>query len=332
MFGWKDQRIKVHCVLSCMCEVVKRHSEVDYRPFYFNVWEEQFGISEAGLSYYSDHFTPSRLIKWYERMFVVRVAQWHDPLEDPSANAARLTELVEQALPHRHVVVQIDMSLMPERENKFNLRPFPHYVMVSATEQEDEWYMLDADMKWEGIVRRDQVLQAFVQNAYPDGFYMDASSITAPSTDDIIAYFYDAFNLEGNALVSELRSLVARLAEDPHKVTQLGDALKHLYVIVIRKYGYDYALMFFHDELQLPRDNYEYWAQQIRDLVQAFNTIQFLAVKMSLTGETKQLASISETLAKAEAIERGIKSELKRELHLWTAVRSENVKRGTTHV
>lgn len=329
MFGWKDQRIKVHCVMSCMCEVVKRHSDVDYRPFYFNVWEEQFGVSEAGLSYYSSSFTPARLMHWFQRMFGVLTVQWHDPQQDAAANAAKLVELVEQAGPERHVVVQIDMSLMPERENKFNLNPFPHYVMVSATEREEEWFMLDADMKWEGLVSRDQVLQAFIQNVYPDGFYMDASAIRKPSPDDVIAYFYDGFHLEKNELVSGLRTLVGQCAEDPDKLSALGDALKHLYVIVIRKYGYDYALMFFHDELGLPRENYEHWAQQIRDLVQAFNTLQFLAVKMSLTGGTKQLASIMDTLTKAEAIERGIKSELERELHLWTAAQCANVEGGT---
>ncbi|KRF07125.1 hypothetical protein ASG89_17400 [Paenibacillus sp. Soil766] len=329
MFGWKDQRIKVHCVLSCMCEVVKRHSNVDYRPFYFNVWEEQFGWHASGLSYYSDSFQPTRLMEWNERLFGIRSVQWHDPHQDPATNAAKLVELVEQAPRHRHVVVQIDMSLMPERENKFNLNPFPHYVIVSATDREDEWFMLDADMKWEGTVSREQLLLAFVHNAYPDGFYMDATTIQAPTPENIIAYFYDAFHLDKNELVTGLRTLVARLTEDPAKIASLGDALKHLYVIVIRKYGYDYALMFFHDELQLPRDNYEYWAQQIRDLVQAFNTLQFQAVKMSLTGSTGQLTSILETLDKAEAIERGIKSELKRELTLWSAAQYANVKGGT---
>ncbi|MNR09471.1 hypothetical protein D3C85_1256730 [compost metagenome] len=189
--------------------------------------------------------------------------------------------------------------------------------------------MLAADMKWEGTVSREQLIHSFVQNAFPDGFYIDAPHIQQPTPENVIAYFYDAFYLDRNELVTGLRTLVARLTEDPAKISSLGDALKHLYVIVIRKYGYDYALMFFHDELQLPRDHYEYWAQQIRDLVQAFNTLQFLAVKMSLTGGTKQLTSILETLNKAEAIERGIKSELERELNLWSAAQYANVKGGT---
>ncbi|WP_201318752.1 DUF6005 family protein [Paenibacillus sp. EPM92] len=319
MFGWKEQRIKVHCVVSCLCEVVKRYSDVDYRPFYFGVWDAEFAWTEAGLSYYSDTIQHERSMKWYERMFGTRVIQWHDRHQDSAANAVRLVELVENAPKHRHVVVQIDMSLMPERDNKFNLNPFPHYLLVSSTEREGEWFMLDADMKWEGVVSREQVLQAFVHNPYPDGFYIEALAIQAPTPNTVVSYFYDGFNLHGNELVSKLRALVSRLAGEPEKLPQLADALKHLHVIVIRKYGYDYAFMYFHDELQLPREHYEHWAQQIRDLVQAFNTMQYMAVKLSLTGRTELLPSLLETLDKAEAIERGLKQELERELALWSA-------------
>ncbi|MCA0757542.1 Petrobactin biosynthesis protein AsbE [Paenibacillus sp. N4] len=319
MFGWKEQRIKVHCVVSCLCEVIKRHSDVDYRPFYFHVWDSDFSVTDSGLSYYAEEAGHGVPMDWYERLFGIRTVQWHDPARDPAANADRLAELVENAPKHRHVVVQIDMSFMPERENKYNLSPFPHYVLVYATGRSDEWYMLDADMKWEGIVSREQVLQAFVQNRYPDGFYIEADSVRAPAPEAVAAYFYDRHDPEKNELVAGLRKLAVRMAAQPERLPQLAEALKQLHVIVIRKYGYDYALMFFHDELELPRDNYEHWAQQIRDLVQAFNTVQFTAVKISLTGRADLLPSLLDTLDKAEAIERGIKLELERELVLWSA-------------
>ncbi|MEK3883840.1 DUF6005 family protein [Paenibacillus sp. PL2-23] len=319
MFGWKEQRIKVHCVVSCLCEVIKRHSDVDYRPFYFHVWDSDFSVTEAGLSYYSETEGHGVSMEAYERLFGIGTVQWHDPGKEPEANAARLVELVENAPPHRHVVVQIDMCLMPKRENTFNLNPFPHYVLVYASEVEGEWYVLDADMKWEGMVERETVLQALIRNPYPDGFYIEAESVRRPRPEEVAAYFYERHAPERNELVDGLRKLIVDMAANRETLPRLGDALKQLHVIVIRKYGYDYALMYFHDELDLPRDNYEHWAQQIRDLVQAFHTVQYIAVKMSLTSRADMLPSLLDTLDKAEAIERGIKLELERELKLWQA-------------
>ncbi|MDQ1914163.1 DUF6005 family protein [Paenibacillus sp. GD4] len=321
MFGWKEQRIKVHCVASCLCEVVKRYSEIDYRPFYFGVWDEPFAVNENGLSYFSPDFKHERMLRWHEHLFGSRVSRWHDAHLGAERNAQRLIELVADTNDHFHVVVQIDMSLLPERENKFQLSPFPHYVLVSATEKNEEWYLLDADMKWEGRVDRDWVVQAFVGNPYPDGFVIETQHLRSPDEADVSSFFYDSCPASSSPLASSLRAMITSYASDSVKLPQLADALKHLHVIVIRKYSYDYALMFLHDELGLGREHYEHWAQQIRDAVQAYNTVQYIAVKMALTGRTNQLPSVMEALDRADDLEQRLKKELEREVSLWSAMR-----------
>ena len=55
----------------------------------------------------------------------------------------------------------VDMSLLPERENKFHQKPFPHYLMISKTEKEEEWFMLDPDFRWEGNMEREKYFTLF---------------------------------------------------------------------------------------------------------------------------------------------------------------------------
>ncbi|WP_281890734.1 DUF6005 family protein [Paenibacillus sp. YYML68] len=319
MFGWKDQRIKVHCVTSCLCEVVKRYSEIDYRPFYFGIWDEPFGVLEQELRYYDPAFTHERLMNNFEQLFGGTVTRWHKAERSAEDNAKRLIELVEHGREGQHVIVQVDLSLIPERENEFKLSPFPHYVLISAGEKREEWYMLDADLKWEGALSRERVLDAFIRNPYPDGLLVDATSLRVPSIEQVTAAFARTHHPESNPLVTRLRGLLAHYAVAPERLPRLVDALQHLHVIVIRKYSYDYALMYFHDQMKLDPDHYEQWAQRIRDLVQAFTTFQYRTVKLALTGRIELLPSLEEQLDRVEALEKSLKLELKRLLDGWLA-------------
>ena len=47
------------------------------------------------------------------------------------SNVETFLELVENKPENRYVIVMVDMSLLPERENKFHQKPFPHYLMIS---------------------------------------------------------------------------------------------------------------------------------------------------------------------------------------------------------
>ncbi len=47
--------IKVHCFVSCVCEVIKTEG-VDHRPYYFGVWDADFDVLENYvLTYHSNN-------------------------------------------------------------------------------------------------------------------------------------------------------------------------------------------------------------------------------------------------------------------------------------
>ncbi|MDF2670894.1 MAG: hypothetical protein K0R67_3200, partial [Paenibacillus sp.] len=166
--------IKVHCIVSCFCEIVKRNSSIDTRPFYFGVWDAAFDVTSMGeITYYQHNLTHDYFLYWFEQLFGPKVHEWYDRTRNQTDNLTTLLTLMDECPKYRSIVVQIDMSYMPERENKFHQKPFPHFLIVSKTEREEEWLMIDPDFRWEGVVQREQVIEGFLQNPFGGGFYID---------------------------------------------------------------------------------------------------------------------------------------------------------------
>ncbi|MBW7474897.1 Petrobactin biosynthesis protein AsbE [Paenibacillus oenotherae] len=312
--------IKVHCLVSCFCEIIKRRSKVKHWPYYFGVWDSYFDVTENGcITYYSGRTSHDHFVNWYRKFFGVSIREWYDPSLNRQQNLDQLLDLLDNKPEHRYIVVQIDMSFLPERENKFAQKPFPHYLMLSKTDNEDEWFMFDPDFRWEGNLPKERIIEAFLGNEFGGGYVIDADTITAPTAEVIDEYYVATMRRDNNELISRLRDIVQSMTEgrDGRTLEMLMPAVKQLNILVIRKYSYDYALMYFRDELGLSADNYEHWCQQIRDLVQVFNTIQFMAVKMSMTNDASMLPDILQKLDRADAIEFSIKAEIDRQYWLW---------------
>jgi hypothetical protein len=53
-------------------------------------------------------------------------------------------------------MVMLDLFHLPERENKFNQNPFPHYLMLEKTDDPRVWQVNDPDFRWEGPHRARQ--------------------------------------------------------------------------------------------------------------------------------------------------------------------------------
>ena len=158
-----------------------------------------------------------------------------------------------------------------------------------------------------------------MHNVYGGGYVIDAGRIENPAP-DVIAGLYEAtMRKDENELVSRLRDIVVSMAEGRggRTLDTLLPAVQQVNILVIRKYSYDYALMFFRDRMGLSEENYERWCQEIRDLVQAFNTIQYMCVKLSMTKDLALLPDILGHLDRADAIEFSIKSEIDRQYRMW---------------
>jgi len=125
--------IKVHCFVSCVSDGLKRNG-LDQRPFYFGVWDAKFAVSERfELLYHAPDITQEFFRGWFERLYGVSVVEWYDPARTKLDNLAVLLGLLKQRSETGSVMVMLDMFHLPERENKFNQNPFPHYLMLQET-------------------------------------------------------------------------------------------------------------------------------------------------------------------------------------------------------
>ncbi|WP_028611742.1 DUF6005 family protein [Paenibacillus harenae] len=315
----EEVSIKVHCIVSCFCEVVKRSSAVDYRPFYLGVWDAEFDVTERGaITYYQHSLSHDYFTTWFERLFGPKVHEWYDRTKDRESNVSTLLSLIESRPEHRYIVAQIDMACMPVRENKFHQKPFPHFLMLSATEREDEWFMLDPDFRWEGIVKKDLVIEAFRQNQFGGGFYIDALDIRDPS-DEMVELLYDtSFGKHDNELTNRLKELIGNVAGTGQEgYARLVETVKQLPVIAIRKYSYEHALMYFNSRTGDAYEQFDEWTDRIEELVQGYSNVQYRTIKLAMTGNASLLPGILQSLDVLDMLELSIKQELHRKFLQW---------------
>lgn len=315
-----EESIKVHCLLSCLCDIVKRYSSVDYRPFYFGVWDGDFEVNENDeLSYFSKGITHEFYLKWYEELFGLPVQEWYDFSRSKAANVDVLLQLLDEKPDHRSIIVHIDMALMPERENKFHQKPFPHFLMVEKTDNEEEWLMRDPDFRWEGIVSRERVLEAVRGNAFGGGYYIDAVHIKEPSKEAIERLFWATFKGERNELTEQIKGIVARLSAsgDAAQLRKLTPALRQLKVLAIRKYGYEHVFMYLMPERDPSNAEFLSYCDLIEELVQGYTTVQFLAIKLATTHRLALVKQLAAHLERIDDVEKRIKQGLERSFMKW---------------
>lgn len=318
--------IKVHCFVSCVCEVIKKTPGVDHRPFYFGVWDADFSVSAGHvLSYHSPHTRHEGFRSWYRQLYGIEIVEWYDHRRSKEDNLATLLELLASRPPGRQVMVMLDMFLLPERENKFHQNPFPHYVMLEATDNPEEWFMSDPDFRWEGALPRARILDAIRSPAAAGGFYFDGVDIRHTPGETVAAYFIQCMKLYNNPFTDALRRIVAA-----HLDTGAGPPLEHLAialreipVMAIRKYAYEHAFAWFLEaqdrqaEINESNDEFERWCDHIETLVKTYTRIQYRAMKLVTTGDRALADGIFELLAQQDEREFRIKRGLQALFEQW---------------
>jgi acyl carrier protein len=321
--------IKVHCFVSCLCEMIKADDRVDHRPFYFGVWDAQVLINQHHqLSYHSAHIKHDFFMTWYEKLYSVPVIAWYRPYQNKTQNIATLEKLIKYKTASQHVMVMLDMYLLPERENKFNQNPFPHYVMLEQTEDQDQWFMYDPDFRWEGLQAKSQVLAAIGSDAVAGGYYFDSKYIRPSSDQAIHDYFLACLNLESNPMTNLVRQIIElhtseNMSESQRQsIKDLPEALSQLSVLAIRKYAYEHGLAFFWRALKLEDAEFEYWCDVIEELVSTYKKIQYRVLKIANDGISNNLkkgllAQIYELLHQQDQREFKIKARLQAVFEQW---------------
>ncbi|MEH8016446.1 DUF6005 family protein [Rheinheimera muenzenbergensis] len=321
--------IKVHCFVSCLCEIIKADERVDHRPFYFGVWDAQVLIdAQCRLAYHAPTLNHDFFRRWFQRIYGVAVNPWYRPELSKAQNLQLMQTLLQQKSASEQLMVMLDLYLLPERENKFNQNPFPHYVLLTETDDPEQWFMSDPDFRWQGVQRKQQVLQALASEAVAGGFIFDSKQIKPAENQVIADYFLACIKRDSNPMTDRVRQVVqhhaAPSAAGP-ALTQLGAALHHLPVLAIRKYAFEHAFAFFWLDIGFDETEFEAWCEVIEDLVSSYKKIQYRAMKLS-TGQlspAQQSAlfdEIYQLLDQQDATEFRIKARLYQLFEQWCGI------------
>ncbi|MFI0844311.1 DUF6005 family protein [Mesorhizobium sp. IMUNJ 23232] len=319
--GYVD--IKVHCFVSNVCHAVKQKG-LDHRPFFFGVWDAGFAVDERWrLAYHTPEINHDFFRDWFERLYGPKVRQWYRPEATKEDNLATMLELLERKKPSEYLMVMLDLFHLPERENKFNQNPFPHYLMLEETEDPDVWMVLDPDFRWEGHIDRQKVINAIMQPTVAGGFIFDAADIRKPSALGLRDYFLACFHEDDNLLTRATRDIVQAHVEgrDGVALRDLSTALRELPVISIRKYALEHGFAFFWRSLQLSNAEFDTICDDIEALIQEFKALHYTVMKLSQTGDEALAAPVFEKLDALDVMERSLKGRLAQTYRVWCDTR-----------
>ncbi len=320
--------IKVHCFVSCVCEVLKKTSGVDHRPYYFGVWDADFDVLEHGiLTYHSQKINHEFFQDWYELLYNIKLRKWYDEKQTKQENMKNLIKLVEDNTPNQYVMVMLDLSKLPERENKFHQSPFPHYVMLEATENKKEWFMYDPDFRWEGTLPKNRILAAMDEPTVGGGYVFDASTLSPPSDLTVNAYFNTCMEYNHNRMTEAVSDIINlyTIGEESHRLSELSEALRQLPVLAIRKYAYEHAFAYFYELIGWNEEVFESWCEDIEKLVKGFTAIYYKAMKLAMTGDLSLRNDLINGIKEQDQLEFKIKFGLKKCYEKWSKLHKVRV-------
>jgi acyl carrier protein len=312
--------IKVHCFVSCLGEGLARNPAVDPRPFHFPVWDADFGIDERHrLRYHAKGVRHDGLRHWYETLYGVEVRAWYDPFASKRRNIVTMLDLLESKKPSELLMVMLDMFHLPERDNKFNQNPFPHYLLLESSSDPETFDVLDVDYRWRGEIARDKVLDAIDKPAAAGGYIFDIGDMRAPRDEDIDACFRASFIAERNPLIDGLRRIVEAHAagRDGLRMADLELALRELPILTMRKYAYEHGFAFFWRALVLPDAEFQMWCDEIEVLVSGLKMLHMDGLRWAKTADGGVLNSLRARLDHLDRQEKRIKRRLSDVHALW---------------
>ena len=311
--------IKVHCVVSCLCQAVKDAGGMDHRPLYLGLWDGQVVVDDrARLSYHAVGIDHGFYLHWAERLFGLKVTRWYDDTASKAENLARLQGLLAAWRPGDFIMPMVDMFLLPQRDNKFTQDPFPHYALVQPGPDPAHWQMRDPDYRWEGALPAADLTRAFLRETVAGGFAFSSHGLHPPAPAVIAEMFRAVFDAERYPLIEALRAIL-----DAHETrlprADLEPALRELPVIAIRKYAYEHGLAIFGDIEGADWDAFEEACARIAALHGGFAVVQRRAVAFARGGGADDLAQARAELDRLEALERGVKATLQAWFTRWEA-------------
>ncbi|SCZ64766.1 Phosphopantetheine attachment site [Epibacterium ulvae] len=314
--------ITVHCLVSCLCAAIRRTKGVDFRPFYFGTWDSSFAITgDQRFAYHSEDLSHDTYFEWATHLYGLPITQWYDHTRSKAENLTHFETLVAAKTPAQELMVILDMYHLPERENKFNQNPFPHFVLIEPTDDPDIWLLNDPDYRWRGQLPRTAILNAMAQPTVAGGYILDATQVSPPDPAVLAEYFTESFKGADNPLTTALRGIVEYHCDAAHsaRLANLQQALRELPVLSLRKYAYEHAFAFFWKQLDTPFEHFDAQCDRVEELCESFRKIHYLAARLSHTKDRAPIAELFTALHALDVLEFEIKHSLKAQFDLWRA-------------
>ena len=316
--------LKVHCVASCLSEIVKRHPTLDHRIFYFSIWDAEVCVSDNyRLTYHRQDISHQFFTEWYEKLYGIKVDSWYDHSATKADNINTLCSLVDKRQANQHIMVMLDMFQLPERKNEFNKDPFPHYVMLGPTTDPELWMVYDPDYRWEGVIAKERIVHAVNQPTVSGGYIFSDQWVRPSSAKTIRDYIDTSVHWQHNPVTDAIRTIVkAHLAgrdknDQPLAIEHLSQALEELPVIQPRKYAYEHAFAFFWRELLLPEAEFDQLCDAIDELAKAYKVIHLQAMKLAASAKPEFVEKILQVLDQQDQREFALKQRLHSAYQQW---------------
>ncbi len=307
---------KVHCLASCLCEVVKQ-KQLDHRPYYFCVPDAEVIVSEQStLNYHSDDISHQYMLDGFTSLYGMPVKSWYDVNTSKAENAKTLTSLVDNKSSSEHIIVMLDMYHLPGIDKEFDRDPFPHYVMLAKSNDPNQWFIFDPDYRWEGLVAKDRILNAFMQPTVEGGLLINDSGARPYTREAIDAFYRQCIDSDVNALNSAARDILTLYvagADEQGRCLDLNNvavALEQIPVLSTRKYAYEHCLAYFWKELNYEEPEFDDWCELIEELYNSYKLITFQIMKIAATANQKFIDKAFRLLDQQDEREYRIKQRL----------------------
>ncbi len=315
---------KNHCVVTSLAEVAKRFECIDYEILYFGVWDAEVVINDRYvLSYHSEDIDHQFFADWYEKLYGIKVIDWYDHDLKKEENVTQFLSLMNAQTDDQHIMVMLDMFHLPERLNEVNKDPFPHYVMIRATANPDDWFMSDPDYFWEGIIKKERVLNAVRQPSVAGGYIFSDATVRKTPAEHIKGYYDACMFLETNPVNDAIREVVTAhlrgIDKSGHSLplSNLTEALQDIPVLAPRKYAYSHGFAFFWRELSLPKEEFDKWYEIVETFTRAYKLVHFQGMKLGATGDRSLADKMFTLLDQQDETEFKIKNRLQQAYQQW---------------
>lgn len=295
--------LKIHCLLNCFAAVLR--DQYDYRPLFFGEWDPSLSLTETGeITYYSTDIHPGAYMDRFRYLYGDAIVEWYEYTQSKESNYEQLRSILANQQAERPVIAQVDLFYLPYDKRLYRRTHRPHYIFLQSRGM--NWLVDDPYLGWEGTVDEEALKSAFIENSLGGGFTLHTERLNAPTPDRVSRLFEKVFQKGGNELPRACRSVLDDIREQRKgmDMQHLVSSFSQIGIIAQRKLSYTYAFSYF------GTDDISQFNKEVEQLVKAWKSLAFLAIKASMSNEETELFKLYDKVSGAEELERSIKEKL----------------------